>query len=63
MKSEVAAKVIKTVNSNINIQNFVENVEPTTEEIYNDQFFEQLNGVIDASDNRGTRKYFIHFLL
>lgn len=50
-KSEVAAEAVKSFNSELNIEALSERVGPDTENIFNDQFFEGLNGVLNALDN------------
>jgi len=57
MKSEVAAKKVKEMNSSMNITAYVAGVLAETENIYNDTFFQSLNGVVNALDNVKARKY------
>ncbi|CAF4189676.1 unnamed protein product [Rotaria sp. Silwood2] len=57
MKSQVAAKAVKTMNPNMNIHSFIEGVFTETEHIYNDTFFEQLSGVVNALDNVKARTF------
>jgi len=57
MKSKVAAESVKVMNPDINITSFVEGVFPETEHIYDDIFFERLNGVVNALDNVKARKF------
>ena len=57
MKSKVAAKAVKAMNPKMNIHAFVEAVLPETEHIYDDSFFEQLSGVVNALDNVKARKF------
>jgi molybdopterin/thiamine biosynthesis adenylyltransferase len=57
MKSQVAAEAVKTMNPSINITAYTEPVSEETENIYNDRFFEQLDGVINALDNIKARQY------
>ncbi|CAD5225283.1 unnamed protein product [Bursaphelenchus okinawaensis] len=56
-KSEVAAKAVKSFNPDINIQALADRVAPDTEEIFNDDFFEELSGVANALDNIQARRY------
>ncbi|CAD5231489.1 unnamed protein product [Bursaphelenchus xylophilus] len=56
-KSEVAAKAVKSFNPNINIEALADRVAPDTEEIFNDDFFEELSGVANALDNIQARRY------
>jgi molybdopterin/thiamine biosynthesis adenylyltransferase len=57
MKSQVAAKAVKAMNPSMNITPYVEGVLAETEHIYNDTFFESLDGVVNALDNVKARKY------
>jgi ubiquitin-activating enzyme E1 len=59
MKSKVAAEVVKGMNPAMNINAFVEGLLPETEHIYDDIFFENLNGVVNALDNVKARKIFL----
>ncbi|VDK55799.1 unnamed protein product [Anisakis simplex] len=56
-KSEVAAKAVKNFNPNLQIEALSEKVGPETEHIFNDSFFESLNGVLNALDNLEARRY------
>lgn len=56
-KSSTAAKVIKKMNPEINIVAHENRVGPETEKIYNDDFFESLDGVANALDNVDARIY------
>ena len=56
MKSKVAADAVKAMNPNMNIRAFVEGVLPETEHIYDDTFFERLDGVVNALDNVKARQ-------
>lgn len=58
MKATTAAKMISSRNPSMNIHAFVDRVDSNTERIFDDKFFDQLDGVIDASDNIRTREYF-----
>lgn len=58
MKSQVAAEAVKVMNPDMRIKAYVDGVLPETEHIYNDQFFERLDGVVNALDNVKARKYF-----
>jgi ubiquitin-activating enzyme E1 len=56
-KSLTAANAVKQMNPSINVE-FQENrVGPETENIYDDAFFEQLDGVANALDNVDARIY------
>jgi ubiquitin-activating enzyme E1 len=59
MKSKVASEAVKVMNPSMNIQAYVEGVLPETEHIYNDEFFERLDGVVNALDNVKARKNFL----
>ncbi|CAF4237860.1 unnamed protein product, partial [Rotaria sordida] len=54
----VAAQSIKVINLNMHVHAYVDGVLPETEHIYNDHFFQQLDGLVTAVDNVKTRKYF-----
>ncbi|XP_022919652.2 ubiquitin-like modifier-activating enzyme 1 isoform X1 [Onthophagus taurus] len=56
-KSATAAKVIKKMNPLINIVAHENRVGPETESIYDDTFFEDLDGVANALDNVDARIY------
>jgi len=56
MKSKVAAEAVKHMNPHMNISAYIEGVLPETEHIYNDTFFEQLDGIVNALDNVKARK-------
>ncbi|XP_014229516.1 ubiquitin-like modifier-activating enzyme 1 [Trichogramma pretiosum] len=56
-KSSTAAKAIKKMNSQINIVAHENRVGPETENVYNDDFFKQLDGVANALDNVDARIY------
>jgi molybdopterin/thiamine biosynthesis adenylyltransferase len=59
MKSEVAAEAVKTINANMNVRVYLEGVVSETEYIYHDNIFEELSGIINASDNQKTRKHLV----
>lgn len=56
-KSATAAREIKKMNADINIIAHENRVGPETERVYNDEFFESLNGVANALDNIDARIY------
>lgn len=56
-KSETAAKAIKRMNPNVNVEPQTNRVCPETEKTYNDSFFENLDGVANALDNVDARIY------
>ncbi|KAM3716758.1 Ubiquitin-like modifier-activating enzyme [Dirofilaria immitis] len=56
-KSEVAAKAVKAFNPNIKIDALSERVGVDTENIFTDDFFNDLNGVLNALDNVDARRY------
>ncbi|KAG5326324.1 UBA1 enzyme, partial [Pseudoatta argentina] len=56
-KSATAARVIKGMNPNMNVVAHENRVCPETEKIYNDDFFEVLDGVANALDNVSARIY------
>ncbi|CAF3320403.1 unnamed protein product [Rotaria socialis] len=57
MKSTVAAEAVKAMNSRMNIRAYVDGVLPETEHIFNDQYFEDLDGLVNALDNVKARQY------
>jgi len=59
MKSQVATEAVKVMNPNMQIKAYVDGVLPETEHIYNDEFFERLDGVVNALDNVKARKNFL----
>uniref|UniRef100_A0A183CG16 E1 ubiquitin-activating enzyme n=1 Tax=Globodera pallida TaxID=36090 RepID=A0A183CG16_GLOPA len=56
-KSEVAARAVKAFNSDIRITPLSDIVADTTEHIFGDSFFANLNGVCNALDNVDARRY------
>ncbi|CAF4198359.1 unnamed protein product, partial [Rotaria sordida] len=57
MKSIVAAQSIKVINPNMHVHAYVDGVLPETEHIYNDHFFQQLDGLVIAVDNVKTQVF------
>uniref|UniRef100_A0A1W7R9A6 E1 ubiquitin-activating enzyme n=1 Tax=Hadrurus spadix TaxID=141984 RepID=A0A1W7R9A6_9SCOR len=57
MKSETAAKAILKMNSETNVIPHQNRVGPDTESVYDDVFFESLDGVANALDNVDARIY------
>ncbi|XP_075993676.1 ubiquitin-like modifier-activating enzyme 1 [Genypterus blacodes] len=57
MKSETAAAAVKQMNPSIKITGHQNRVGPDTERIYDDDFFESLDGVANALDNVEARIY------
>lgn len=51
MKSDTAAAAVKEMNPNIHIASHQDRVGPDTERVYDDDFFESLDGVANALDN------------
>lgn len=56
-KSSVAAKAVKMMNADINVTAHENRVGPETERVYDDTFFERLDGVANALDNIDARIY------
>jgi len=56
-KSDTAVAVIKKMNPHVNIEAHNNRVGPDTESVYNDTFFEALDGVANALDNVEARQY------
>jgi len=59
MKSTVASEAVKKMNPDMRVLAYVDGVLPETEHIYNDEFFERLDGVVNALDNVKARKYLL----
>ncbi|XP_067908159.1 ubiquitin-like modifier-activating enzyme 1 isoform X2 [Heterodontus francisci] len=57
MKSQTAAAAVKKMNPSVRITAHQNRVGQETENIYNQDFFENLNGVANALDNVETRHY------
>ncbi|KAH0628941.1 hypothetical protein JD844_010599 [Phrynosoma platyrhinos] len=57
MKSDTAAAAVKDMNPNIHITSHQDRVGPDTERVYDDDFFESLDGVANALDNVDARMY------
>ena len=56
-KADAAACAIKQMNPNVNIEAHLNKVGPETENVYNMQFFDKLDGVANALDNVQARIY------
>lgn len=56
-KADVAAKAIKKMNPQVNVIAHQNRVGPETENVYDDVFFEKLDGVANALDNVDARIY------
>ncbi len=57
LKSISAAKAVKRMNPDMNIHAQAVRVAPQTEELYDDKFWESLDGVVTALDNVEARIY------
>lgn len=57
MKSDTAAAAVKEMNPSIHITSHQDRVGPDTERIYDDDFFENLDGVANALDNVDASRY------
>ncbi|MGH0146291.1 UNVERIFIED_CONTAM: hypothetical protein FKN15_007464, partial [Acipenser sinensis] len=57
MKSDTAAAAVKQMNPDIRITSHQNRVGPDTERVYDDDFFEGLDGVTNALDNVDARMY------
>ncbi|KAF6719684.1 Ubiquitin-like modifier-activating enzyme 1 [Oryzias melastigma] len=57
MKSDTAAAAVKKMNPSIRITGHQNRVGPETERVYDDDFFESLDGVANALDNVDARMY------
>ena len=56
-KSQTAAAAIKKMNNDINVVAHENRVGPEVENVYDDTFYEKLNGVANALDNIDARTY------
>jgi ubiquitin-activating enzyme E1 len=56
-KSECASHAVKVMNSDINIINYNNYLGPSTEDIFNHNFYKDLDGIANALDNVEARKY------
>lgn len=56
MKSDTAAAAVKQMNPSLRITPHQNRVGPDTERVYDDDFFESLDGVANALDNVDARK-------
>ena len=56
-KSEVAAQSCKKMNDEMNIIAHRNRIGPETEDVYNDEFFQHIDIVVNALDNIEARKY------
>uniref|UniRef100_A0A672PUU7 E1 ubiquitin-activating enzyme n=1 Tax=Sinocyclocheilus grahami TaxID=75366 RepID=A0A672PUU7_SINGR len=57
MKSETAAAAVKLMNPSVRITGHQNRVGSDTEKVYDDEFFESLDGVTNALDNVDARMY------
>ncbi|XP_003746538.1 ubiquitin-like modifier-activating enzyme 1 [Galendromus occidentalis] len=57
LKSKAAAKAVAKMNPQVRITSHENRVSPETEPVYNDDFFEALDGVANALDNVEARTY------
>ncbi|XP_077891556.1 ubiquitin-like modifier-activating enzyme 1 isoform X2 [Ictidomys tridecemlineatus] len=57
LKSDTAAAAVRQINPNIRVISHQNRVGPDTEHIYDDDFFQNLDGVANALDNVDARLY------
>jgi ubiquitin-activating enzyme E1 len=57
LKAVAATAAVQRMNSAINVTTFNKKVMPSTEDVFNDQFWESLDFVTNALDNVQARKY------
>ncbi|KAM8934654.1 ubiquitin-like modifier-activating enzyme 1 [Pelodytes ibericus] len=57
MKSETAAAAVRQMNPSVNVTGHQNRVGTETEKVYDDDFFEALDGVTNALDNVDARMY------
>ena len=56
-KSKVAATIAKGMNNGLNVRDYQTLVAPNTEEVFNDEFWGNLDFVVNAVDNIKARLY------
>lgn len=56
-KSKTACNIAKTMNNDLNVVDYMTRVGSDTEEVFNDDFWESLNLVVNAVDNINARLY------
>lgn len=56
-KSQTACNIAKGMNSALNVNSSMARVGPESEDLFNDQFWEGLDFVVNAVDNMGARLY------
>lgn len=56
-KSRAAATMVQLMNPNFNIESLEQFVGPNSEDVFNDDFWESLDGVCNALDNMESRLY------
>ena len=57
LKSDTAAAAVRQMNPYIQVTSHQNRVGPDTERIYDDDFFQNLDGVANALDNIDARKF------
>lgn len=57
LKSDTAAAAVRQMNPYIQVTSHQNRVGPDTERIYDDDFFQNLDGVANALDNVDARKF------
>uniref|UniRef100_A0A4W3JZY6 E1 ubiquitin-activating enzyme n=1 Tax=Callorhinchus milii TaxID=7868 RepID=A0A4W3JZY6_CALMI len=57
LKSETAAAAVRKMNPNLQVIAHQNRVGPETESIYNEDFYQDLDGVVNALDNVEARRY------
>eukprot|EP01012_Entosiphon_sulcatum_P009048 TRINITY_DN14_c0_g1_i1.p1 TRINITY_DN14_c0_g1~~TRINITY_DN14_c0_g1_i1.p1 ORF type:complete len:998 (-),score=166.39 TRINITY_DN14_c0_g1_i1:338-3331(-) len=57
LKSDCAAAAARTINPQMNVRALADKVAPETEHIFNDKFWDNINGVTNALDNIQARLY------
>lgn len=56
-KSECASKIAKSMNSQLNVKDYMTRVGSDTEDVFNDDFWDRLDFVVNAVDNIHARLY------
>lgn len=57
LKSDTAAAAVHQMNPHIQVTSHQNRVGPDTERIYDDEFFQNLDGVANALDNVDAREF------
>jgi ubiquitin-activating enzyme E1 len=56
-KSKTACAIAQEINKDLKVEAYTTYVDPSTESVFNDQFWESLDFVVNAVDNIKARLY------